>query len=96
MPSYQLYYPHPLTHIFAPSTPPTPISSGLFALFTATLLVSHVHLMLLNQSTVENMEFQAMRERESRMLGKMFRFWEIGWVFLSACFEFFSPFLFRK
>ena len=30
-----------------------------------------------------------MRERESRMLGKMFRFWEIGWVFLFPCFEFF-------
>ncbi|KAF5334978.1 hypothetical protein D9611_010038 [Ephemerocybe angulata] len=50
--------------------------SALFALFTFTLTVSHVVMIMMGQTTVENMQIQTMRERESEQLGKAYRWWE--------------------
>ncbi|KAF6749700.1 DHHC palmitoyltransferase-domain-containing protein [Ephemerocybe angulata] len=50
--------------------------SALFALFTFTLTVSHVIMIMMGQTTVENMQIQTMRERESEQLGKAYRWWE--------------------
>ncbi|KAF5334930.1 hypothetical protein D9611_010047 [Ephemerocybe angulata] len=47
--------------------------SALFALFTFTLTVSHVVMIMMGQTTVENMQIQTMRERESEQLGKAYR-----------------------
>ncbi|KAF5334879.1 hypothetical protein D9611_010041 [Ephemerocybe angulata] len=52
--------------------------SALFALFTFTLTVSHVVMIMMGQTTVENMQIQTMRERESEQLGKAYRWWESG------------------
>lgn len=50
--------------------------SALFLLFTSTLLVPHVRLIILNQTTVEYMYHQSMEERESHNLSKLFAFYQ--------------------
>jgi palmitoyltransferase len=45
--------------------------AGIFGMFTVALLVSHVHLICLNQTTVESLGFRTMRERENRKLAQM-------------------------
>jgi palmitoyltransferase len=44
----------------------------MFGLFTITLFVSHVHWISLNQTTVEVLGIQAMKQRESNVLAEMF------------------------
>ncbi|KAF9555749.1 zf-DHHC-domain-containing protein [Agrocybe pediades] len=52
--------------------------SGLFLLFTFMLLVSHINLTLKGQTTVESMQIRTMKDRERRVLGRGFRWWEVG------------------
>jgi len=46
--------------------------SGLFGLFTCAMLVTHVRLILLNMTTVEQMSAQDMKEHESAMLSNQY------------------------
>jgi len=52
--------------------------AGLFALFTSTLVVTHVHMILKGQTTVESMGIRSMRERESATLQRAYSWWEFG------------------
>jgi len=52
--------------------------SGLFLLFTALLVVSHTHMILKGQTTVESMQVRSMREREERTLARGFSSWEFA------------------
>ncbi|KAI0311950.1 DHHC palmitoyltransferase-domain-containing protein [Amylostereum chailletii] len=45
--------------------------SGLFALFTATMFVTHAGLISMNMTTVEHLAARSMKERESEVLGKL-------------------------
>jgi len=45
--------------------------AGMFGLFTVSLLILHVHMISLGQTTVESVGFQDMRHREERTLGLM-------------------------
>lgn len=51
--------------------------AALFALFTAPLLLSHIHLMMKGQTTVESMNARAQKDREGQALADAFRFWQI-------------------
>ena len=57
-----------------------PCSGGIFSLFTVALFVSHVHLISLNQTTVESLGFRSMQEREEATLGNMYAWYQFGWV----------------
>ncbi|KAF9646143.1 zf-DHHC-domain-containing protein [Thelephora ganbajun] len=48
------------------------ILTGLFGLFTLTMLGTHMRLILLNMTTVEQMRVQDVKERESEMLSEMY------------------------
>ncbi|KAF8512824.1 DHHC palmitoyltransferase-domain-containing protein [Gautieria morchelliformis] len=48
--------------------------SGLFTLFTVALLLSQIHFILLNMTTVEHLGMQRMRDRERSVLDRMTRF----------------------
>ena len=61
--------------------------AGLFALFTSTLVVSHVNMILKGQTTVESMSIRSMRERESATLQRAYSWWEFGYVLCSATFS---------
>ncbi|RXW18095.1 hypothetical protein EST38_g7766 [Candolleomyces aberdarensis] len=50
--------------------------SALFALFTFSLTVTHIYMIMLGQTTVENMQIQTMKRREDGQLGKAFKWWE--------------------
>ncbi|KAF8147669.1 DHHC palmitoyltransferase-domain-containing protein [Crassisporium funariophilum] len=52
--------------------------AALFMLFTSTLIMSHVNMILKGQTTVETMQIQTMKEREARSLAKAFGWWEFG------------------
>ncbi|PPQ80332.1 hypothetical protein CVT25_003615 [Psilocybe cyanescens] len=52
--------------------------AGLFFLFTTLLAISHTHLILGGQTTVESMQIRSMKEREERALAKAFSFWQFG------------------
>ncbi|KAI0697788.1 DHHC palmitoyltransferase-domain-containing protein [Cytidiella melzeri] len=54
------------------------VLSGLFTMFTVVLLMTHVRLILLNQSTVESMRAHAMKERERDKLGRMYAWYQTG------------------
>jgi palmitoyltransferase len=47
--------------------------SGLFTLFTVALVLSQIHLILLNMTTVEHLGMQRMRDRERSVLDQMIR-----------------------
>jgi palmitoyltransferase len=64
--------------------------AGLFALFTSTLVVTHVHMILKGQTTVESMSIRSMRERESATLQRAYSWWEFGYVLCSV--DFLLPF----
>jgi len=42
--------------------------AAMFGIFTIALLVSHVHLICLNQTTVESLGFRTLRDRENSVL----------------------------
>ena len=52
--------------------------SGIFGLFTGTMFFTHVRLIRLNVSTVEHVKISNMKERESELLGQMFKFYHFG------------------
>jgi len=52
--------------------------SALFGLLTTILLISHIYLIWLGQSTVENVQMRDMQGRESRALDRAFSFWACG------------------
>jgi hypothetical protein len=58
----------------------TPSSAGMFGLFTVSLLILHVHMISLGQTTVESVGFQDMRHREERTLGLMHPWYKFWWV----------------
>ncbi|TDL26842.1 zf-DHHC-domain-containing protein [Rickenella mellea] len=49
--------------------------SGFFVLFTTVLLLSHIHLILLNQTTVESLSIMSLNERENAVIGQMTPVW---------------------
>ncbi|KAH9477093.1 Palmitoyltransferase PFA3 [Psilocybe cubensis] len=52
--------------------------SGLFFIFTAALVISHTHLILSGQTTVESLHIRHMKDREDRALAKAFNWWQIS------------------
>ncbi|KAG7087782.1 hypothetical protein E1B28_013723 [Marasmius oreades] len=52
--------------------------SALFWIFTTSLLVSHSHLISIYQTTVENMNFRSMKEREDHALAGVFPLWDVS------------------
>lgn len=52
--------------------------TGLFVVFTLTLLLTHIRLILLNQSTVESLNAQYMKEREKSVLARMFAWYQFS------------------
>ncbi|KIP03033.1 hypothetical protein PHLGIDRAFT_267793 [Phlebiopsis gigantea 11061_1 CR5-6] len=52
--------------------------AGLFILFTVSLLFTHVRLILLNQSTVESLNMQRMKEREKSVLARHYAWYQFG------------------
>ncbi|KAI0342150.1 zf-DHHC-domain-containing protein [Trametopsis cervina] len=53
-------------------------SSAFFTLFTVVLLLKHIRLLILNQSTVEAMQAQEMKDREKIKLSRMYSWHQIG------------------
>lgn len=58
--------------------------TGLFVVFTLTLLLTHIRLILLNQSTVESLNAQYMKEREKSVLARMFAWYQFRYVIYSG------------
>lgn len=56
-------------------------SAGFFGVFTAALLVTHILILTNNMSTVEQMGMRRMREREDRVLARLYSWWQIRYVF---------------
>ena len=54
--------------------------SALFILFTVTLLITHIRLIVLNQSTVDSLKAQHMKERENAVLARQFSWYQFGCV----------------
>ncbi|KAJ3557634.1 hypothetical protein NM688_g1366 [Phlebia brevispora] len=52
--------------------------AALFILFTSVLLVTHIRLIILNQSTVDTLKAQNMKEREKAVLARMFAWYQFG------------------
>ncbi|TFK48207.1 zf-DHHC-domain-containing protein [Heliocybe sulcata] len=52
--------------------------AGLFMLFTLTMIASHTRLIMYNQTTVEHLGVQRMKERERAVLGNYFGWWQFG------------------
>lgn len=55
--------------------------SGLFAVFTSAMLMTHIVLISTNQTTVEHVAARAMKDRESDTLNAMHSFWGCVCVF---------------
>ncbi|KAF9463502.1 DHHC palmitoyltransferase-domain-containing protein [Collybia nuda] len=53
------------------------VLAAVFTLFTAPLLLSHIHLILKGQTTVESMKARVQKNREEQALADVFRFWQI-------------------
>lgn len=53
------------------------VLTGLFALFTLGLGVTHTYLIMLNLTTVEDYGIKSMQERESYTLSQMFPWWNL-------------------
>lgn len=49
--------------------------SGLFAVFTGSLLVAHTRLIMLNMTTIEDMGLSRVRARERSALDRVYGFW---------------------
>ncbi|TFK26936.1 zf-DHHC-domain-containing protein [Coprinopsis marcescibilis] len=52
--------------------------AALFAIFTFTLAISHIYLIVMGQTTVESMQIRTMKHRESQQLMKAFSCWQIS------------------
>ncbi|KAI0043421.1 zf-DHHC-domain-containing protein [Auriscalpium vulgare] len=52
--------------------------SGLFALFTIVMFLTHTSLISMNQTTVENISVRSMKQRESEMLGELYPWWNVS------------------
>ncbi|PSR73043.1 hypothetical protein PHLCEN_2v11147, partial [Hermanssonia centrifuga] len=52
--------------------------SALFILFTTVLLITHIRLIILNQSTVDSLKAQHMKEREKSVLARMHSWYQFG------------------
>ena len=66
---------------YAQQTKPRIRRSGLFAVFTSAMLMSHIVLISTNQTTVEHVAARAMKDRESETLNAMHSFWGCVCVF---------------
>lgn len=73
----------------SPSVWLTYVRTGLFLLFTGTLVISHVRMILRGMTTVETIQMQSMAEREKWLLGQVYAWWEFGWVCFRFNFSFF-------
>lgn len=62
------------------------ILAAFFCVFTFALLVSHMHLIMHGQTTVESMHIRSMKDREEHVLARGFQWWEFRQAILSACF----------
>ncbi|KAG6329831.1 hypothetical protein ID866_9257 [Astraeus odoratus] len=66
---------------FANFDPQVPIVigiAGLFGLFAFLMLITQIHLIVQNQTTVESMTARTMKDRETGVLGDAFQWWECG------------------
>ncbi|KAI0728926.1 zf-DHHC-domain-containing protein [Fomitopsis betulina] len=54
------------------------VLAAFFAFFTSALLVSHARLILLNTTTVESLRSQSVRDREKRVLKRMYPWYAVG------------------
>ena len=54
--------------------------SALFIIFTITLLITHIRLIVLNQSTVDSLKAQHMKERENIVLARQLAWYQFGCV----------------
>ncbi|KAI0830295.1 DHHC palmitoyltransferase-domain-containing protein [Trametes gibbosa] len=63
------------------------VLSGLFILFTAALLGTHIELICMAQSTVESLDARRIGEREDRVLGRLHAWWD----FRCASFHYLIP-----
>jgi len=52
--------------------------AGLFMLFTLIMIASHTRLIIHNQTTIENLGVQRMKEREKAILGNAFPWYQFG------------------
>lgn len=60
------------------------VSAGLFGLFCFLVLITQLRLVLLNQTTVESLNFRSMRDREDELLSQMHKWYRWGCVFSHA------------
>lgn len=49
--------------------------SGLFMLFAYIMLMTHLHVVLTNQTTVESLEAREIKSRENWVLAELFPWW---------------------
>ncbi|KAH9837742.1 zf-DHHC-domain-containing protein [Rhodofomes roseus] len=54
------------------------VLSFFFVVFTSSLLVSHMRLIMLNTTTVESLRSQSIRDREKRVLARMHPWYAVG------------------
>ncbi|KAF8841075.1 zf-DHHC-domain-containing protein [Paxillus ammoniavirescens] len=52
--------------------------SGFFGIFAILMLITQLHLILMNQTTVESLNLRLMRDREQEILSHRYRWYEIG------------------
>ncbi|KIK97329.1 hypothetical protein PAXRUDRAFT_825049 [Paxillus rubicundulus Ve08.2h10] len=52
--------------------------SGFFSIFAILMLITQLHLILINQTTVESLGSSSMRDQEQEILSHMYRWYEIG------------------
>ncbi|KIJ18105.1 hypothetical protein PAXINDRAFT_161618 [Paxillus involutus ATCC 200175] len=52
--------------------------SGFFGIFAILMLITQLHLILMNQTTVESLGLSTMRDREQEILSHKYRWYEIG------------------
>jgi hypothetical protein len=55
-------------------------SAVFFGMFTASLTVNHVALILMNTTTVERLGIESMRQKERALLDSAFAFWDMRCV----------------
>lgn len=67
-------------------------SSALFGIFCGLMFMTQVHLIMLNQTTVESLAFRSMRDREQATLAHMHRWYDIGCV-INLCLGYRVPFI---
>jgi palmitoyltransferase len=52
--------------------------AGLFSIFATVLLATHICLIMMNQTTVESLAFQAMKDRERATLARLHPWYSFG------------------